>query len=89
MLKVYENLITVLEDMGYLVFEKEDDDFEIGNYIVDSLNFIDFIVRIEEKLEIELSDDFLNYELIMSAKGFSNKIFTYIEENDYDLGFAV
>lgn len=83
MKKVYDNIIDILEDMGYLIFEKDEDDFAVSDYVVDSLQFIDFIVRIEEKLEIELTDDFLQYDLLLSAKGFSNKIFdfTYSQNN--------
>jgi len=82
--KSYNQIVNVLEDMGYLIFEKDEDDFVISDYVVDSLQFIDFIVRTEEKLGIELSDDFLEYDLLLSAKGFSNKIGSFISETQND-----
>ena len=80
--KIYKIIIDVLEEMGYLIFEKEDEDFDISSYILDSLQFIDFIIRIEENLGKELSEDFLLYDLLLSAKGFSNKILGFLSENE-------
>ena len=77
---MYNNILEILEDMGYLVFEKNEDDFNITDYIIDSMQFVDFIVRIENKLSIELSDDFLIYDLLLSAKGWANKLVSFYEE---------
>lgn len=61
-----EILINILEDMGFFVLDQEQD-FDIRDYISDSIQFMDFIVRIEDKLQIELSDDFLDYDLLLSS----------------------
>ncbi|MCL1794568.1 MAG: acyl carrier protein [Oscillospiraceae bacterium] len=79
--KIYKIIEVILEEMGYLIFEKDGNDFDIRDYVGDSLQFIDFIVRIEEKLKFELSDDFLDYDLLSSANGFSNKVFSFLEDN--------
>ncbi len=71
-----EILINILEDMGFFVLDQEQD-FDIRDYISDSIQFMDFIVRIEDKLQIELSDDFLDYDLLLSSVALANKIESY------------
>ena len=79
MKSTYEKLLEILEEMGFMLFEEGNDDFAISDYIADSLGFITFILEIEKNFEIELSDDFLNYELLVSAKGFADKIDVFME----------
>lgn len=71
-----EILINILEDMGFFVLDQEQD-FDIRDHISDSIQFMDFIVRIEDKLQIELSDDFLDYDLLLSSVALANKIEIY------------
>lgn len=71
-----EILVNILEDMGFFVLDQEQD-FDIRDYISDSIQFMDFIVRIEDKLQIELSDDFLDYDLLLSSVALANKIESY------------
>ncbi len=71
-----EILINILEDMGFFVLDQEQD-FDIRDYISDSIQFMDFIVRIEDKLQIELSDNFLDYDLLLSSVALANKIEIY------------
>ena len=83
---IYNDIISILENMGYVVFEKNEDDFSISDYIGDSIRFIHFIISIEEKYSIELSDDFLDFNLLSSAKGLSNKISAFYQtfyENEH------
>ena len=58
-------LVEIAEENGILV-----DDFEMSllEYIPDSITFITFIVAIEEKFNIEMSDDFLLIEKFGSIK---------------------
>ena len=74
---MYETIVSILDDMGFVVFETGED-FNISDYIVDSLQFISFIVSIEQKLDITLTDDFLSLEILKSARGLSNKLQEYI-----------
>ena len=76
-----EILINILEDMGFFVLDQEQD-FDIRDYISDSIQFMDFIVRIEDKLQIELSDDFLDYDLLLSSVALANKIEIYKDSLD-------
>ena len=71
----YQILIkTLKENLGVVIFEDELDDFAISDYISDSMMFIQFIVAIEEEFGKELPDDFLDYELLSSARGFVKKL---------------
>lgn len=85
MLKAKKILIDILEEMGFVVFEKDEDDFCLGDYIIDSIQFIQFIVNIEKVLGVELSDDFLQYDILSSANGLANKLLVFIEHNGIDI----
>lgn len=75
------NLIcTVLNDMGYVIFNEEKD-FSISDYIIDSFQFITFILNLEERLNIQLSDDFLSDEILKSACGLANKLSSYCQSD--------
>lgn len=78
----YEKLIEIMQNMGYVFWENIEEDFVISDYIGDSFSFIQFILEIEEEIEIELSDDFLSYELLQSARGFANKLDIYKKETN-------
>lgn len=71
----------VLNDsFGIFLFGDEHEDFSLSEYITDSLTFIQFIIAIEEEIGKELSDDFLNYEILESAKGFAEKLDAHIKK---------
>lgn len=80
MTETYEKICRILQEMGFIFFEDVESDFAISDYIGDSLSFIEFIVNIEETFELELSDDFLQYDLLDSAFGFASKLDAYIHE---------
>lgn len=71
-------IVSILEDMGFVLLD-DDMDFDIRDYISDSIQFVEFIVNIEEALQIELDDEFLDYELLASLKAFTNKIQSFID----------
>ena len=78
----YEMLIEILKvEFGVVIIDDSKGDFAINDYIYDSIEFMKLIILIEEKLKMELSDDFLNFEILGSAKGFSKKLDYYIESN--------
>lgn len=62
------------ENFGVVIFKNQQEDFSIKDYISDSITFIQFIVGIEDELACELPDDFLDVELLNSAKGFAEKL---------------
>ena len=81
MLRLRGILIEILEEMGFIVFEKDDDDFDIGDYITDSIQFIQFIINIEQLIGTELPDDFLQFDVLASANGLANKLISFCDQN--------
>ena len=77
----YQVLLKLMkEKIGIVLLDDEQNDFAISDYIQDSIEFITFIVFLEEEFETELPDDFLDMELLSSAKGFSEKLDFFIKE---------
>lgn len=71
----YQIILKILEEnLGVVIFDDEKDDFAISDYVLDSLVFMQFIIAIEKEIGEELSDDFLNYDILISAKGFAEKL---------------
>jgi len=72
-------LVKILEEkLGFAIISDEKDDFVISDYIPDSTAFIQFIIAIEEELGSDLPDDFLDYDILSSAKGFAEKLDFFI-----------
>lgn len=74
-------ILNVLNEMGFVVLENEEDDFNLQDYIVDSLQFVEFIVGIEETIGFTLTENFLDYNLLLSFRGFSEKLKEYMEKS--------
>ena len=73
-------LLKILKDkVGIIFIDNEKNDFAISDYIQNSIGYITFIVSIEEELGTELPDDFLDFELLASAKGFWEKLDYFME----------
>ncbi|SFR68157.1 phosphopantetheine-binding protein [Anaeromicropila populeti] len=62
-----------LDEVGIIIpselFEGSDD-FDLKDYIQDSLEFISVILKIEEKLGIEIPEEILSFDEITSFHGF-------------------
>ena len=67
--------------MGILVPD-DNNDIDLSEYIIDSLQFISFIVEIENKFGIEIPDELLNIENLKSLNGFSQLIENILGENN-------
>ena len=69
--------------MGFVVFDDlNEGDFNLQDYIVDSLQFIDFIVRLEKGFGVTLPDDFLDYSVTESLFGFASMLEEYLLDNN-------
>ena len=78
-------VIRVLEEkLGFVIIDDEQDDLNISDFILDSLAFINFIVIIEEEIGEELSDDFLDFDMLNSAKGFAEKLDFFMTSSQID-----
>lgn len=78
----YEMIVKILEDeLGYVFMNDFKSDFAITDYIADSIQFVHFIVALEEKIGHELSDDFLDYDIYTSIYGFIEKLEEFIQND--------
>lgn len=71
-LKTKIEILSTLEELGIIVEEDTSNDFSLYEYLSDSLMFISFIVALEDKLGIEIPDDYLSFEYLESINGFAN-----------------
>ncbi len=82
MIFTYQMLVKILVDkLGFVLLDGRQDDFAINEYVTDSVTFIKLIIAIEETIGKELTDDFLDYEMLSSAKGFAAKIDCFIDSS--------
>ncbi len=59
----------VLTELGIECSLGDDEDLNLQEFIEDSFSFINFIVSIEEKFNVEIPDEYLSYETIQSMNG--------------------
>ena len=79
MIFTYSMLLKVFtEKFGLFIFTDEENDFDMSDYIPDSISFIQFVLFVEEEIGMELTEYFLNFELLKSAKGFLEKLNSFL-----------
>ena len=70
----YKNeVLDVLEDIGIYI-EDTGETILLQDYIIDSIQFITLIVKIEEKLDFVFPDEYLLYDSISTLEMFCNII---------------
>ena len=70
-------LLECLDELGILI-DSEEQDINLQEYIIDSLQFISFILAIEQKLNIEMPDEMLLYEKIESFNGYCEAVLSVV-----------
>ena len=75
---IKNTIFKVLEETG-ICFEYKNQDFDLRDLLQDSLQFITFMVNLEEMLDIELPDDLLLPESVSSFDGFCKSIIEIVE----------
>ena len=85
-MEVKVKLIEILNENGiYISPNTEESDIDLREYITDSMQFVSFIVAVEESLGIVFPNEMLLYDSIASLNGFSNTIESIMKgEYDYD-----
>ena len=58
MYDITERILNCLLELG-IVFEQEENNFELTDYIEDSLTFISFVSELENEFDIEIPDEYL------------------------------
>ena len=66
-------IIEILNEEGIYI-EYKGEDLDLREYIIDSLQYISFIVDIENLFGIEIPDEYLIYDSIASLHSFSNVV---------------
>ena len=60
--KIKTGVYNSLEKIGIYINQEIDEDMELENYIQDSLQFMSFIVELEQYFNVEIPDDLLLFE---------------------------
>lgn len=55
---IKEEIINCFSNLGIIV-DDEENNFYLSEYLVDSVAFISFLVELEQKFNIEISDEYL------------------------------
>jgi acyl carrier protein len=79
-MNIVEKIIDVLEATGiYFDKENEGDDSDMREYIIDSFQFINFIVELEKELDMEFPDEALVYDNLASLNGFAAMVQSIVD----------
>lgn len=54
-------------------------DIDLREYLIDSMQYIYFLVELERMLDIELPDEIILYDNLSSLNGFSNRIASILD----------
>ena len=73
---IKEIILSILTEMGILVTDCEDD-LDLTELIVNSIDFIAFFIELEDALEIDLPAQLLHLDNIKSINSFAKKIKQY------------
>ena len=74
-------LIDLLEEVGVYIVTT-DDDVNVLDYNIDSISFITFVISVENHYGIEIPDEFLMIDVLLSLDGFVNLVQDQIEERN-------
>lgn len=75
-INIRSQVIEVLASNYIFIDCNEKDDVDLSLYIEDSIQFVSFIVELEKSFEIEIPDEFLNFDKFR----YLNNICIVIEE---------
>lgn len=79
--QIKKTIFDIMEENGvYIDPDEREKDIDLREYLVDSLQFIFFVVALEEKMGIELPDEVLAYDNLSSVNGFANLILDMQQE---------
>lgn len=82
---VKKYIFEILDENGvYIAPSDIDMDLDLREYIVDSLQYVYFIVELENRLGLELPDQILLYENLASINGFANMVIQCFHNHEYN-----
>ncbi|NMA85347.1 MAG: acyl carrier protein [Epulopiscium sp.] len=71
---IREKVMECMEYTGIVIDSLDSDDIDMYEFGIDSLTFVSLIVTIEEELDIEIPDNFLQPKLLQSLNGFMSMV---------------
>lgn len=77
-----EEIISILDNLGIYIDILNDEDIDLREYILDSIQFISFIVELEKKFCIFFPDEMLSVDVLSSLNSFSILVDTLISEKE-------
>lgn len=78
---IKKQIFEIFDENGIYITESEmQKDIDLREYLVDSIQFVYFIVELEERLGVELPDEILIYDNLSSLNGFVNMVAGFCEE---------
>ena len=78
-------IFEILDENGVYVDQSDiEEDLDLREYIVDSLQYVYFIVELENRLGLELPDEILLYENLASINGFANMVIQCFDNHEYN-----
>lgn len=75
---IREKVIECMRNIG--IYMEEEDDFELQDYIDDSVSFITFIVELEQQFAIEIPDSYLTMDSMSTLSDICNFIKAVLDE---------
>lgn len=82
---IKKHIFEILDENGIYVDPCDmAEDLDLREYLVDSLQYVYFIVELENRLDIELPNEILLYENLISINGFVNMIINLYENKEDD-----
>lgn len=76
---VREKLLTALDEIG-IIIDNAEEEFDLQEYITDSIAFITFIVNIEKQLGIEIPDELLRIDKMHSFVAYCELMLSVVNE---------
>ena len=76
--QIRNQILDSLELVGVSIMPEEvkmDNDINIQSYLSDSLMFLSVIVQLEQDLEIEFEEEYLNWEMLSSLNALTDYTF--------------
>lgn len=64
-------ILKCLGNLGYII-DDEENDIDISEFIVDSVEFVEFLVELEDEFETNIPDSLLGIEILKSLNGLAN-----------------
>lgn len=74
-----KTLLSIFEELGIIIEDEED--FDIQDYIIDSLVYMSLIVNMEQRLGFEIPDEFLLLSKMNSFNAYCDSLLALINED--------